>query len=103
EPEVKANAIFFEGCSREHMNGAWKVSLILERALRPSPQRSLAVLPWLKEVELMSVGASTLSYCDVLREEDLDGAIQGQMTRQDNPQCLLSVFLNNLNLLANAV
>src|SRR6266567_4149715 len=103
EPEMKANAIFFEGCSREHMKGAWKVSLILQRALRPSPQRSLAVLPWLKEVELMSVGASTLSYCDVLREENLDGAIRGQMTRQDNPQCRLSVFLYHLELHANAV
>src|SRR5947207_10595008 len=100
---MKANAIFFEGCSREHMNGARKVSLILQRALRPSPQRSLAVLPRLKEVELMSVGASTLSYCDVLREENLDGAIRGRMNWQDNPQRRLSVFLYHLELHANAV
>src|SRR5438046_10201336 len=71
EPEMKADAIFFEGCSREHMKGAWKVSLILQRAIRPSPQRSLAVLPRFKAVELLSVGASTLSYCNALPEEDL--------------------------------
>src|SRR5688500_18026318 len=100
---MKANAIFFEGCSREHMNGARKVSLILQRALRPSAQRSLAVLPRLKEVDLLSVGASTLSYCDVLREEDLDGAIRGGMTWQHNPQGRLSVFLCHLELHANAV
>src|SRR5213594_4408959 len=103
EPEMKANAIFFEGCSREHMNGARKVSLILQRALRPSPQRSLAVLPRLKQVDLLSVGASMLSYCDVLREEDLDGAIRGRMTWQHNPQRRLSVFLYHLELHANAV
>src|SRR4030095_13595596 len=73
--EMKANAIFFEGCSREQMNGAWKVSFILQRALRLSPQRSLAVLPRLKHVKLFSVGVSTLSYRDMLREDDLDGAI----------------------------
>src|SRR5207248_301569 len=91
---MKANAIFFEGCSREHMNGARKVSLILQRALRPSPQRSLAVLPRLKEVDLLSVGASTLSYCDVLREDDLDGAIRGRMTWQHNPQRRLFVVVD---------
>src|SRR5687767_10476254 len=96
EPEMKANAIVFEGCAREHMNGAWKVSLILQRALRPSPPRSLTGLPQLKEVKLIGVGAPTLSYCDVLRKEDLDGAIRGRMTGQDNLQCRLSVFLCHL-------
>src|SRR5438093_11497310 len=100
---MTANAIFFEGCSRENMKGAWKASLILHRALRPSPQRSLAVLPRLKEVELISVSASTLSYCDVLRKEDLNGAIRGRTTWQGNPQRRLSVFLCHSELHANGV
>src|SRR5687768_14740463 len=103
EPEMKANAIFFEGCSREHMNGAWKVSLILQRALRPSPQRSLAGLPRFPEIELLSLGASALSCCDVLREENLDGAVGGRTPWQDNPQRRLSVLLCHLELHANAV
>src|SRR5689334_21828215 len=67
EREMKANAIFFERCSCEHMNGAGKISLILQRLLRPLPQRSLAGLPRSKKVELFCIGASLLSYCDVLR------------------------------------
>src|SRR6185295_15267001 len=103
EPEMKANAIFFEGCPREHLNGTWKIFFILQRAPRLSPQGSLAVLPRLKHVELFSVGASMLSYCDVLREDDLDGAIRGRMTWQDNAQRRLSVLLCHIEMHADAV
>jgi hypothetical protein len=37
EREVKANAIFFEGGSRQHMNGTWKVPLVRQSSLRLSP------------------------------------------------------------------
>src|SRR5215470_17623013 len=67
EPEVKANAIFFEGCSRQHMDGARKIFLILQSSLRLSPQRPLAGLPRLKHVDLFCVGAPTRPYCDMLR------------------------------------
>src|SRR3989442_16016730 len=69
---AEAHAVVLQRGSRQHMNAAGKVSLILQRSLRPSPQRSFAGLPRLKHVELMSFGASTRPYCDVLRKEDLD-------------------------------
>jgi hypothetical protein len=57
----------------------------------------------LKEVELICVGSPALSYCDVLRKDDLDGAIRGWMTRQYDPQRRLSVFLCHQEVHASAV
>jgi hypothetical protein len=51
----------------------------------------------------MRVGASTRPYCDVLRKDDLDGAIRGRMTWQDNPQRRVVVFLCHHQLQAGTV
>src|SRR4051812_31256805 len=51
----------------------------------------------------MCVSASTRSYCEVLRKEDLDRAIRGRMTWQDDPQRRLSVFLCHHELHGDAV
>src|SRR5689334_8875139 len=63
EPEVKENAILFERCSRQHMNGAWKVLLVFHSSLRLSPKWPLCGLPRLKEVDLMGIGAAVWAYC----------------------------------------
>jgi hypothetical protein len=99
---VKADAIFFEGCPRQHLD-AWKVSLILQSSLRSSPLRPLGALARPKEVELFGVRVSTGPYGDVLRKDDFDGAIGGRLTGQDDPERRIRVFLHHPELHADSI
>src|SRR6266404_2903732 len=74
---------------------AREILFILQRPADLPPSRSISVLAWLKQKQMLSFRVAHMSDRDVLRENHLYGLIAVGMTRKYNPQRWIAVFVRH--------
>jgi hypothetical protein len=67
----------------------------LQRPADLPPSRSISVLAWLKQKQMLSFRVAHMSDRDVLRENHFYGLIAVGMTRKYNPQRWIAVFVRH--------
>src|SRR5882724_8448719 len=77
------------------METAREILFILQRPADLPPSRSISVLAWLKQKQMLSFRVAHMSDRDMLRKNHLYGLIPVGMTRKDNPQRWLAVFVRH--------
>ena len=92
---AKAYAIFFErGCCL-HVETAYQIRLILQRTANLLPSRSISVLAWPKQKQLLPFGLAELSYRDVFRENHFYSSIAIRMAGKYDTQRWIAVFIRH--------
>src|SRR6266446_9130432 len=77
------------------METAREILFILQRPADLPPSRSISVLAWLKQKQMLSFRVAHMSDRDMLRKNHLYGLIAVGMIRKYNPQRWIAVFVRH--------
>lgn len=91
----KTYAIVFERGSRYHVETTCEIFFILQRAAKLPPIRSIAVLAWPKEKQLLSFCLAHSSHRNVLRKNHLYSFVAVGTTWKDNAKRGIAVFVRH--------